>query len=318
MGLAIPQILKRLYPEWMIEVCSITEIMTQESLDQILAAYDLIVLGGGGLYSKWFVAEQVQLLRSLSVPLVLYGIGYNRNHGDPELTAEQQTAIGELNRLAALSSVRDRLSQDFLSTLGVQSTVIGDPGLFYDPGQAIAQRSKQNGLQVGINLPCHGFANQESVLARVIPVLRQAALKLLEEGAQLTYLLHHPSEEMIIRSLEDLPLQVCDGSVPQLVGRYFALDLMIGGMLHSHVFACNAGVPFISLAYDCKQQAFLQLIGQEDCHLPLMDLDYEALMAKVALVRHHSDHRRQVLADAKARLWQEQQRFVRQIHGLLP
>ncbi|GAH94686.1 unnamed protein product, partial [marine sediment metagenome] len=94
-----------------------------------------------------------QVIKSIEIPIVLYGIGYIRNLGDKELTKEQIESIRLLNKRAKLTSVRDGYTGKFLRDLGISDVhVIGDPAIFLDSektNQVVLDESK---IKIGINV----------------------------------------------------------------------------------------------------------------------------------------------------------------------
>jgi len=256
-------------------------------------------------------------LKDLKVPIVLYAIGKNVNYGDNELSQEKIDSIKKINQIAALSSVRDRMTQNFLRDLGEESRVIGDPGAFYNPGKIVSPKRMKSEFHVGLNLPCHGFTSQNEVLANAVPVLHEVAHKLSQKGIFLHYMQHHTREKTVIKRFKDLPIHFCSGNVQELLRNYFRLDLMIGGMLHSNIFAFNACVPFICLAYDKKHQAFLDLVDFPNSYLRLDNLSLDNLWSKVCEFRENLSNYKKTLKKARAKLWKEHEAFLRDILMLL-
>jgi polysaccharide pyruvyl transferase WcaK-like protein len=210
------------------------------------------------------------------------------------------------------------MTQDFLRDLGAESRVIGDPGAFYNPGKINSLNDLKSGFHVGLNLPCHGFTAKNKVLKDAIPILYEVAQKLSQKGIFLHYMKHEPRENYIIKRLGDLPINLRNGNAKELLRNYFRLDLMIGGMLHSNIFAFNACVPFISLAYDKKHEAFLDLIDFRRSYLRLDKLSVDSLWCKVREFRENIFDYKNHIKEARAKLWKDHEAFVRDILTLLP
>lgn len=318
MSLALRQNLNEMRSEMNVVTCELSEINHSiKPLRKILGPCKLVIIGGGGLYGKWFSFERLLDLKDLKVPIILYAIGKNVNYGDNELSQEKIESIKKINQIAALSSVRDRMTQNFLRDLGEESRVIGDPGAFYNPGNIDSPRRMKSEFHIGLNLPCHPFASRNEVLKDATPILYEVAHKLRHEGIFLHYMMHHPGEKKVINRLRDLPIHLCNGNVKELLRNYFRLDLMIGGMLHSNIFAFNACVPFICLAYDEKHEAFLDLIDFQQSYLRLDDLSVGKLWRKVCEFRENISDYKKSIKEARAALWKEHEAFVRDILMLL-
>jgi polysaccharide pyruvyl transferase WcaK-like protein len=318
MSFALRQNLNSIRSGLNIVMCEISEIKnSNKPLKTILGPCDMVIIGGGGLYSKWFSFEPLLDLMDLKVPIVLYAIGAITNYGDDELSEEKLKFIKKINNIAAMSSVRDKMTQNFLRDLGEDARVIGDPGAFYNPGKLYSSINMKSEFHIGLNLPCHGFTSQDEVLQNAIPVLYEVAQNLSHEGIFLHYMKHEPREKKVINRLRDLPIHVCNGNVQQLLRKYFRLDLLIGGMLHSNIFAFNACVPFICLAYDKKHEAFLDLIDFRHSYLRLDNLSVENLWTKVCEFRENINDYKRSIKEARAKLWKDHEAFVRDILMLL-
>lgn len=242
--------------------------------------HDLVIVGGGGLYSRWGLPLDAAALASIRVPLVVFGAGLNRNLADPPLSAAQLDSIARLHECASLASVRDGASQQLLARLGHPAVLTGDPALWLLPRRPWLLRpglaGPAAGPRIGLNLAAHGWAGQaeclESVLAACLPVLRELAG---QPGARLVYLVHGDAERRLLPRLRrGLPgLLACRAGPAGLRWMYGQLDLVISMMLHSSILAVAAGTPVINLAYDDKNRAFMDDIGRGAWQLPADGVD---------------------------------------------
>lgn len=317
MCLAVPRIIKRVCPNASFTHCRMCEIRENVPILGEVGPCDMVVIGGGGLYGRWYDLSRYARLKELGVPVILYGLGVNLRNGMEELPERSLAGARILNDIASLSSVRDSASQSYLSRYGIETQVIGDPAAFYDPVDSVHGRDGRS-LNVGLNLPYHEASLRAEVETLAIPAVRRVALHLLKKGARLHYLLHHPSEVSVLRHLRDIPMTIHRHGIPRLIEQYHKMDMVICGMLHSAIFSFNAEVPFIVIAYDQKHRGFMELIGAE-AHLRLIgDVNYEWLkdttdrvMAERAIVRNE-------LVSARKRLWQKHRAFLETALGLLP
>jgi polysaccharide pyruvyl transferase WcaK-like protein len=237
-------------------------------LVQRLNRHDLVIVGGGGLYSRWGLPLDPAALNAIEVPVVVVGAGLNRNLGDPPLSVAQLDSIRLLHERASLASVRDSASQRLLADLGFQVALTGDPALWLAPRRpwllSPALGRPAPGPRIGFNLAAHGWAGQaeylERVLAACVPVLRE---QVDGHRAQLVYLVHSDAERRLLPRLRAaLPgLYAFRASPAGLRWMYGQLDLVISMMLHSSILAAAAGTPVINLAYDDKNLAFMQDVG---------------------------------------------------------
>ncbi|MFH1326463.1 MAG: polysaccharide pyruvyl transferase family protein [Candidatus Falkowbacteria bacterium] len=99
-----------------------------------LNSCDLVVVGGGGIYYRYFMPYSVEIIKKIKKPIVIFGVGYIREVGARALTKTEKESIVFLNKKAELCSVRDNYSKEFLVSGGVDKKkikVIGDPAVFF-------------------------------------------------------------------------------------------------------------------------------------------------------------------------------------------
>jgi len=284
---AVVQAIRQLFgqalhrPRW--SSIRLQELMppTPAAAIRLINRHDLLIIGGGGLYSRWGLPLDESALAAITAPLVVFGAGLNRNLDDAPLDQARLASICRLHERAALASVRDSASQQLLASLGFPASLTGDPALLLQPRRHWLFRAG-SGPQIGFNLAAHGWAGQqlhlEPVLAASLASLRALATR---TGAQLHYLQHSDAEKFLLPRLRsELPgLRVWRTSPARLRWIYSRLDLVISMMLHSSILAYAAGTPIINLAYDDKNTAFMSDIGQAEHQLPVADLDSAVLLA---------------------------------------
>jgi polysaccharide pyruvyl transferase WcaK-like protein len=318
-ALATPQIFRSFLPSLNFVQVPIREIRSKPSLPEQIGPCDMVIVGGGGFYGKWFPLERLMPLRDLGVPIVLYALGFNSNFGDDWLEARHRSTIRSLNQFASLSSVRDEATSAFLKSLGFEPDVIADPAAFYFPGIDRSRKKKRShGLRIGLNLPFHGFRNQAEIMKRALPIISEVLSRWVGDGAEVHYFVHHPGEHELLARFKGLKMVIHAANTDRLLGAYQNVDLVISGMLHSSIFAFSAEVPFLTLAYDSKQQAFSELTGQDILPLKLETMDAESFHLKIAdLVRHRTDLKKS-LRRKREHLWQAHRDFVERAIALLP
>ena len=65
---------------------------------------DIIIIGGGGLYSRSFFPLNSDYLTLLKEsPVVIYGLGYNRNLEYEDMSSEQKKSILDLHSVTNLN-----------------------------------------------------------------------------------------------------------------------------------------------------------------------------------------------------------------------
>ncbi len=187
------------------------EIQQTSEFIEGLNQHDLCVIGGGGLYSKYFLPMNTEVIKSIEIPIALYGIGYLRNFGDEELTEAQIESVRLLSTSAKLTSVRDEYTCNFLRGLGIGDIhVIGDPAIFLRSGGTTPIILDENKTKIGVNVACHGWTLYPQYLNRTIEEYIKVCEFLIEHlNAEIVYLKHHVHEDRAIEPLKKkLPIKV--------------------------------------------------------------------------------------------------------------
>jgi polysaccharide pyruvyl transferase WcaK-like protein len=290
---------------------------------QINRDCDLFVVGGGGyifLNADGSLGDRSadwRLFAGLTIPVDLYGIGLNRLMHEEvrdvrNLPPDSQDKIARLGALCRNISVRDPDAQALFELYAKRTpALIGDPVLYLRSGAAHpAARSRP---LIGINLAAHSW-RAIAVLTPLLPGV-VALLKDLQQKADLVYLLHHEMERPVLAHLrrQGLRLAVADGSPHDLLEQYAAADFVICQMLHSCIFAANAGTPFLNIAYDQKSLAFCSLMGVPECGIAHDRADAATLAAMFASLFERRAGLAAALEEHKQELHHAQQLFARKM-----
>jgi polysaccharide pyruvyl transferase CsaB len=268
--------------------------------DQIIAAANLVLIGGGGLIQDYLPSDRTHILRHdhnnltfwLSVAVMAHA------HGVPVST--WMVGIGPLTtdegrkdaRLLLTSmrtvSVRDDESAALAEELGVEPDRIA---VGADPVFTLrTPRSQSPGApQVGVVV-----RNWEGVSAWLTP-LAEALDRLVAERSTLIRLIPfqtgrggHESDDLVAMRLAarmasaDVDSLVGVGADPTELAKLIAgCDVVLGMRLHSLVFAAAAGVPTVALAYDPKVTQAMTRIGRADFVRPIHEPDAEWIYDRV-------------------------------------
>jgi polysaccharide pyruvyl transferase WcaK-like protein len=262
-------------------------LLTQKEI-QMLENSDLIVIGGGGQYSKWLYPKSSKHLKKICTPIIIYSVGHLKNFEGEELTKKQKEKIKELNAISSLSSVRDATSLKFIKSLGLEADLVCDPAIFLKTKNKRKNKSKKTYL--GINIASHGWANQDKWLNKIIGIYIEF-IKTLNDKEKISvyYFKHSPKENEIIKKLrkEIKNFIIIDEKPRKMLQKYAKMDFFIGMMLHSTILAFNANTPMISVAYDEKNKSFMELIGmQKYC------ISYKKLSTKMLLKLFRTEKRK--------------------------
>jgi len=316
-------------------LASLTRLQSPKTINR----YDLCIIGGGALYSSWFLPLNNQLLNSIKIPIILYGIGYGRNFGQGQLSKTQIKSIVLLNKLAKYSSVRDLLTYRFLRNLNLENVdMIGDSAIFLE-SKKVRELLPNSRIRIGINVAVHGWKLQSQCLNRIIAVYMKTCKFLIENlDAQIIYLKHASGEDIAINALKKrLPIHVVECcptykffsrlpyTLPIQTGYcnpykmkyvYSTLNLVIGMNLHSAVFAFASGVPMINVAYDLKNCSFMKMVRQERYLMPADRIDAGTLNKMIGHAIDNSAKTKKDFERLKDILWKKQENFLRKMRSL--
>lgn len=244
-------------------------------------AHDLVIIGGGGFCSKFALPLNDDLIAAVRKPIVLFGVGHNRHYGDSGLDAGQRQSLQLLGQKAALCGVRDRLTLDMLEELGIRATLTGDPALYLQPRKPWRVPPRRPPA-IGFNIACHGWGGQAELFQPTLDMFRRVIRRLVAgHDPGLFYMVHTDVEKPVAKRLaREFPgLRICRQPAPKLRYMYGQLDLVISMMLHSSILAFAAGTPVINIAYDDKNRAFLEDVGQAQRCFSVQDVTADAVIA---------------------------------------
>jgi polysaccharide pyruvyl transferase WcaK-like protein len=253
----------------------------QDALDKVedLNRCEFVLVGGGGLILRG-VDHWTKLLMSLDPPMGCIGISVETEHSD----AAQFIEI--LKTRSEFILVRDKQSTKFFQD---HPNVIVAPDLTFLYPYEPVQLSEN--CVLGLNLrPWHYWRGELygvryvrmamlnhylPFLERIYPFEKWCPDKLVTQLQQLfTQLLPIPlcsssDGTNDVSLLKEYFPNVSEGFVPADMA---ACRYLIGMRLHSLIFACQMGVPFISLSYMPKNHRFCESVGLASFSLQLYDL----------------------------------------------
>jgi polysaccharide pyruvyl transferase WcaK-like protein len=299
------------------------------------APYDLIVIAGGGyLFADpqgrlppRFAAD-VDALACTSTPVVAVSVGLNhlimpKGRGAPAAFAFHRDQYALIHRFidrVELISMRDDATRAALATIDPAcGQVIVDPAFLLVSTFDVERRRKgaRRGpaLAVGLNVAFHGTINRR--------LLRETAHTLetfaAETPTRFYYFVHSDSEHAIVDALRlwGLSIEVVEGDVDTMLTAYKRLDIHVGQMLHSTIFAMAVGVPALAVAYDTKSAAFYDLFGLGRICLDATTLDRHSLLDAMRQLVAERDKVATMIAARGAALRTDAASFYKRIADLV-
>lgn len=267
--------------------------LTDEAVSEINKSCQLFVIGGGGYVfingdgSAGAMLADIPHLGNLKCPVLAFGIGLNRLmhedvHALDSLPPNTRDSIRRLSAACAAVSVRDSETLELFSLHGDKPAALtGDPVLFLN-GPASQPKKHKKRLSIGINLAAHGWravAVLRPLLAEIVDFLKGFESR---HDVEWVYLLHHDFERPVANYLRrrGIRLRIVNGAPMELLKAYAQLDLVVCQMLHACIFAANAQVPFLNIAYDRKNIAFCALMEVSDYCVPHEEANSNILQEK--------------------------------------
>ena len=247
------------------------------SIFRTLQRADLLISGGGGL---------LQDVTSLRSAVFAQGMG----------PLHHRLALHWVKRVLSrvdFVSVRDPLSESFLSQLGIKREIFvtADPVFSLEPAsqEEIDAFWAEKGLPeekeyLRIGVALRPFPRETGSNAEIMETVARACLYLEKQyKVRLFFLPYHlhkdlPLARQIASRLSQQSI-IMDKflTVREIMCLVGGLDLLVGMRLHALIFAAVSGVPFMALPYDPKINAFLSRIGKDPLP-PLQELTLRQLI----------------------------------------
>ncbi len=265
---------------------------------------DLVVLGGGGLFSDekkravwiWFIQFLYFWILRKPVVCLAQSVG-------PLNSSWAQKLTRFVFSRSKLVTVRDRQSKTLLEKLGIKNIrVLADPAfaIGYNSDSSVS-RQKQivltlrdwvRGDQPKINLELARLIDDIWIKFHLRTIFIPFQNEIEDDKnryKELASLLTNP-EAMQLKIVQDFSQAI------EVIGRS---EMIIGMRLHSIIFSVLAGTPFVALSYSKKVRDFVETIGFDEYCLNYMDLNSENIERLFAHARKHQEDIQSRLAAQK-------------------
>lgn len=256
---------------------------------------DFVLIGGGGLILPG-INSWTKLLEALTVPFGCIGISVETQHSS---AAE---FIASLKQKAKFILVRDQQSAHILNDN--QKVIVGPDLTFLYPYDIVDIQTQD---RVGLSLrPWHYWQGElytpkhywMSLINSRVPFFERIYLFSKWEPKTAVAILRQRFPTIL-----PIPLNTYGNSSNDvlLLKEFFnTIDstfspehlstcrYLIGMRLHSLIFACQMGIPFLSLSYMPKNKHFCHEIGLPQLSIPLNDMSYFSTMLLYMIENAHS------------------------------
>lgn len=303
----------------------------QQHPDKIAASHKLVIFAGSGYVyfsERGELAKRLlkdtQTLEKMSTPAVLYGVGVNQPSSLPlaaqalQLAAKDEEVLYRLLARTQLISVRDAPSQELLSRYTSKPiALIGDPALFLidSMGLTAARQNADNPFRVprvGLNFSFHGPFSSLLLKRNLAAYVTMIKAIQSQTGCTFSYFVHYDTEKLIPKLLaqKGIVVDVIQGDPVAIAQAYTDLDVHIGGMLHSCIFAVGANTPCIGLAYDIKHFGFFDLMNISSHCFSASEFEPMVAVDQVLELLQTENKMRSILAERRRTLQSAAKAFV--------
>lgn len=302
--------------------------VTAETIAQVNGTRGMVI-GGGGLFlvdldsaspSGWQWPCRTSLLKQIEVPIVVFGVGYNRFRGQSEFPTAFAESLAQLVDSAAfvgirnhgsIRALREYLPAELAAKLVFQpcpTTVMS----FLDlpgsrPSAALPARDHR---RLVINTAFDRYAlrmarREEATLGAIAQMARKA----VAQGWRITVACHLFDDEAIAPYLDKAGVNYdvrhfTGVDTAAILNFYRSVDLVAGMRGHAQMIPFGVGTPIISLIAHDKMGWFLDDIGHPEWGVDFTDPNFaERLGDAFASADRHLESRRAEVAAARASLW---------------
>lgn len=258
-SLALKDYLKRAQDKWTVSY------LNRQSIN--LSKYDLVVLGGGGLYHPGHLKDLSKNtnLFNCSTPLAILGLGLNLDYHQ-KISISFKDQIRRLISRSFINTVRDNLTANFLKELKHNTEITGCPSM-YLPTQNSFTSPKPNLL--GLNFALNHTDYYQTQSTRILNFIK-SSIKPLDYKKLI--ICHAQAEKKIYKSIFPNS-DVFFSTDPQKIFKaYKSCQLIIGMRGHSQIFSQAVNTPSLALPLNLKVLEPIKM-AHKNYHKLVLSLD---------------------------------------------
>ena len=247
---------------------------------------NMLIVGGGGMIMKgdgfdtisgWQFNIDVELIKRIKIPIVVYAIGLNEFPHDSGLPERAYVHLRETMDRAKLISVRNSGTKKFLQNIGIfkKIRVIPDPAMFADSYEISLPFSHKEYL-IGINWAGdrYGKRFKDTKKSDQVKKIIDACMRLLKAkgGGKIVWIPHVSLYDL--KTASDFKNIIGEGVffdisgyyphlypeqyfyVPQIVGMYRKMDMVIAMRGHGNILSFAQGTRCIAYGDHKKIEFF--------------------------------------------------------------
>ncbi len=298
---------------------------------QLNGETDGVVIGGGGLLlrdqagadasaSGWQWNSTVDAVRSLNVPVMVFGIGYNRFRGQADFDPPFADHLQALVETSSFFGLRNKgsiraVSEYLPSVLAERLTLQPCPTIFLwhldkNVAPVVIDHARSGRqvlrLNVAFDRPEMRFGlDPEAALSQIAQAMRHAEAT----GWQVRYTAHKDLDLQFLPYLDALGVDyvvddLTDSEPGDIVDTYARCDLAVGLRGHAQMIPFGARRPILSIISHDKMQWFLDDVGHPEWGVEVGSKDLcDQLVDRIDVQRTDRDRISAELGAAQDRLW---------------
>ena len=251
--------------------------VTQKSID-LINSNDGVIIGGGGLFLKdtnynqisgWQWACPEKLLEKISVPIIVFAVGYNRFRGQEEFDSVftkninfllEKSAFFALRNTGSIEEIKKYVKPSFYDKLLFQPCPTTLLSKFYPYEKLVNGNGKILALNIPFDRSNLRYCGHESVVFKSIA----EAVKEIEAKGWNVVLYNHikcDDEAAIWLDKYDISpphLYINDLPPKEIIRLYNYTNAVIGGRGHAQMIPFGLNIPIFSLISHNKMSYFLE------------------------------------------------------------
>lgn len=298
---------------------------------QISSMVDGMIIGGGGLLlrdqagsdtsaSGWQWNASEEAIDAVSVPIVVFGIGYNRFRGQPDFdepfrdnitTLVCSAAFFGLRNSGSIRAVGNYLPEDVAQRLTLQPcpTVflwqlhpdLRDVVGAHDRGMQRVMR-----LNLAFDRADHRFGGEQG---QVLDRVAEGIAVLDRSGWEVRVTCHKEQDHEIIEHLRQAQCEyavddLTNATTREILSSYAQCDIVVGARGHAQMIPFGLHRPIVSLISHDKMAWFLEDLGHPEWGVEIADADVgQQIVERVEAIDVARVDRQEQIVSAQERLW---------------
>jgi polysaccharide pyruvyl transferase WcaK-like protein len=270
-------------------------VLNQEFIERLNQEADILLVGGGGLIhgiDKWMLNIEDDLIESIKIPIIVFGVGYNFFRGQDDMSERLKVSIGLMAQKALSFSVRNDGSQKRLLDQGLYFKEIPAPGFFLNNDCKLNLIKKEFVIiQLANDLRGNrGFTEEFNLsLAAVIKEIASYYLVLLLPHLEVDQTLNEEIYSLVNRIPNVYQMSWYDLIKREhllfIISLYATARFVIAMRGHAQICPIGLNTPVITIASHEKVTAMANRLGYQFLNVEMNDPNFqEVLIEKAAFL----------------------------------